>query len=411
MPGGTDFESARSELENEKKCEICNNGIRKSGIKCTNDGCNIILHLKCFEMVAKVFHTRKSDWRCKTCQVVNYNVNKSCGSSEEQIGNDVILLKKDIECLRQENNLLKKIVNELEYTNSLQKELLAKGKTVSTFSSITDKLEIPYSHIAAKTPLTHKKNTQKSAALIIKSNVENINVNTEIKKNFNPAHLNIRINNTKEIKGGLIVNCENTDSLKKLKNAVVNKFGKKFSVDEQKKFNPRLIIYGVDKSLSCDDLLVEDILLHNDNLKDLPDAKNIKIVTKINRKFSQNIVIEVSAAVRNVINSMGYLFVGWQKCTVADHLLVTRCYNCMRYGHLKKDCKKSTPTCPSCGDEHEEKDCRHSEEKKCVNCHDFNFRNKNTENVPVNHTANDYKLCSYYQYQLTLLKNKINYGE
>lgn len=413
MPGGTDCESARSEAElgNDKKCEICNSGIRKGRIKCTNDGCNIVLHSKCFEMVAKVFCLRKSDWRCKTCQEVNSNANKPCSSSEELACNDIILLKKDIECLRQENALLKKFVNELEYTNSLQKELLAKEKTVSTFSSVTDKLEIPYSHIAAKTPPIYNKNINKSAVLVIKSNINNINVNTELKKHFNPAHLNVHINNTKEIKNGLIINCENTDSLEKLKNAVVNKFGNKFSVNEQKKFNPRLIIYGVDKLLSCDDLLVKDILSNNDYLKDLPDTNNIKIVTKIDRKYSQNVIIEVSATIRNAINSKGYLFVGWQKCTVDDHLLVTRCYNCLRYGHLKKDCKKSTPTCPSCGDEHEEKNCTHGEEKRCINCCNFNIRNKNAENVPVDHSANDYKTCSYYQYQLALLKNKINYGE
>ena len=46
----------------------------------------------------------------------------------------------------------------------------------------------------------------------------------------------------------------------------------------------------------------------------------------------------------------------------------TRCYNCQRFGHTARDCKKPS-ACAKCSESHATRDCTHTENiKKCVNC-------------------------------------------
>lgn len=161
-----------------------------------------------------------------------------------------------------------------------------------------------------------------------------------------------------------------------------------------------------------DKQIIDEILMHNDYLRNLGNNDIIKVVKKQSRQYSQNIIIEVSPLVRKAIMLKSFLYFGWQKCKVDDHLIVRRCFLCQRYGHIKKECK-FTATCPKCGENHEEKDCN-CENKKCSNCFSHNIRNtKNriANKFSVDHYAYDKKLCSCYIHQLNVLKNKIDYGE
>ncbi|CAH1104337.1 unnamed protein product [Psylliodes chrysocephalus] len=74
----------------------------------------------------------------------------------------------------------------------------------------------------------------------------NSNVLKDIQKCVIPADLKVCINGTKKTKNGLIINCDNPKSLDKLKTSINNQLGKKYTVSEAKKFNPRLIIKNVD---------------------------------------------------------------------------------------------------------------------------------------------------------------------
>lgn len=242
--------------------------------------------------------------------------------------------------------------------------------------------------------------------LFIKSSDLKINVINEIKNNVNPRELDISVNGAKPIKGGMLVNCEDINSLNKLKSAVINKFGSKFSVSEQKKFNPRLLIKNVNKNMTDNDNIVQEICGNNifENLEQV----DIKIVTKIVRKYSQNLVIEVSPSTRKLIMSKGYLFIGWEKYYVEDYMRVLRCYRCQRYGHMRKDCQTSVPVCcPVCTENHEQKECL-AANKKCNNCVLYNSKNKSE--LPTDHACYD-SCCPVYKYQLDLLKSKTNYGE
>lgn len=228
----------------------------------------------------------------------------------------------------------------------------------------------------------------------------------EIKNNVNPRNLNISVNNTKPIKGGMLINCDDMVSLNKLKSAVTEKFGNKFSVSESRKFNPRLLIKNVNMTITNNENTLSEICGNTifENLEHV----NIKIIANIVQKFTQNIVIEVSPSVRNLIISKGYLFIGWEKYYVEDYVRVLRCYRCQRYGHTKKDCQDSNPVCcPLCTENHELKECV-ATTKKCNNCVLYNKRNKSE--LPTDHACTDVR-CPVYINQLNLLKSRINYGE
>ncbi|KAJ8966649.1 hypothetical protein NQ314_003416 [Rhamnusium bicolor] len=120
----------------------------------------------------------------------------------------------------------------------------------------------------------------------------------ELPSHVNPAKLNIRINNTKAIQVGLLINCENDDSFCNLKGAVANKFGDRFNISEPTKFNPRIIITNVDIKLTfSSEEFIEDIILNNSDLKDC--KQEIKFITKLNRKFTQSTVMQVQLALNN----------------------------------------------------------------------------------------------------------------
>lgn len=399
----------------DQKCEICEGTIKKSTAKsrCCGEKCSVIMHKKCFEKITKIFAINKSNWRCCKCNEASATSTESTSESSVHKFYEV-----KFEGLERENHLLSNLVEELKCSNTLLKEKVkaVTEKPVSFFNSSVNQA-IPQTYSSAVKNANNSVRKQKSSMLIIKSTTQNTNVMEELQSHVNPASLNVRINNTKPIKGGLLINCENSDSLSKLKEAVINKFGDKFVVDEPKKLNPRIIITNVDKKVTTSNKeFIEDIILNNPQIKDTElkaPNQEIKVITRLNRKFSQSIVLEVTPNIRSKVISQGFLYIRWQRCPVEDNYNVVRCYRCSRYGHVQKDCKFSNPTCSTCAGSHETRDCDNLDNKKCINCLNCNERNKrgNSSNLAINHSASDYKLCASYHHQIDILKSKINNGE
>lgn len=408
----------------DQTCYICSNPISYKNAnrinRCANDSCNVVMHIKCFELVAKVFYINKVNWRCRNCadQVLSEEI-LPCADS---VKCDQHMLHKEIGYLKHENTLLNKRISDLEYTVLLQKDKIDSVSAVKTVSiaSYSDKVKGPQniSHVVKTINNANMERDkfytaqQNSAVLFIKSTDPNINVEQELKNKINPANLNICVNKIKPIKSGILVNCVNKNSLDKLTVEIDKQFGGKLNVNAAKKFDPRLIIKGVDKNITSGDFIRNEIIEHNSYFQ-MPNKQiDIKVVVVIKRKFSNDVVIEVSSNLRELIMSHGYLYIGWQKVRVEDHFLIKRCYRCAQFGHLRKDCKNSTPVCSTCSENHETKDCNNSESKRCINCFNYCRRYpKSTGEICVDHTADDKNNCFCYHKQLTVLKNKINYGE
>lgn len=341
----------------------------------------------------------KSTLCCKSC-AISTSESEDCGDT---------LLRHENEHLKREIITLNKLISELENVNKLQcvrlQELEA-AETVSKLSSPPEKQGTLPSYSGA---LKKAINTQNPAVLIIKAldtsaSVSSSDIMKDITKSVNPAHINVCINGTRKIRDGVAVRCDNMTSLNKLKDQLNTKLGPKYAINEPKKFNPRIIIKNVrSEGLATDEDLIENILFLNE--LDNYEHSCCKIITKLKYFNNCNIVLEVDPSLRKLILSKGYLFIGWQKCMVDDHIRILRCFKCSGYGHLENKCLSKTPFCPNCSGEHILKNCD-SEMKKCANCTTHNNRFK--RNLDVNHSAKD-SCCQIFQNYFENLKGKIRY--
>nr|CAH7738523.1 unnamed protein product [Callosobruchus chinensis] len=120
------------------------------------------------------------------------------------------------------------------------------------------------------------------------------------------------------------------------------------------------------------EVFVNNIVLLNDSVSELKSEGDIKFITKLNRLHGIDVVIEVAPYLHKWITQRGFLYVGWKKCYITDHIRVKRCFKCCGLGHLDKDCRAQV-CCPKCSGDHKLKECK-SDCIKCANCINYNNR-------------------------------------
>ncbi|CAH1114630.1 unnamed protein product [Psylliodes chrysocephalus] len=360
--------------------------IKKTCVKCSNNKCSVIIHYKCFETVSKLFFTERKEWKCKSC-IENCSVDQNPSDIISDLKHKVIFNG----YMKRENELLSNLNHELKLNNDLLQE------KVKDLSDKLSSIPISNSVFAAggsgpsfysdmlKKPVANK---MPSSSLLIQTinKGNNSNVLEDIQKCVNPADLKVCINGTKKTKNGLIINCDNQKSLDKLKTSINNQLGKKYTVSEAKKFNPRLIIKNVhiDEDMSYEEIANTIFSL---NQMDAFSSCDLKIVTvlRYSQKTYCDIVLEVSPLLRNHLLQKSFVHIGWKGCPVNDYFRVVRCYKCSGLGHEEKNCEGKR-ICPICADEHSIKDCK-ADRKKCSNC--FIHNSKYKTSLDCNHAAKD----------------------
>lgn len=375
--------------ENEvrkKVCEICKDGIRANcGLRCT--ACNRSIHVKCFEQASKIFNTgSRINWKCATC-----NEEASISHSASV---DVNLLLKEIEFLKRENELLAKLVSEQDYVNHLHKQKIEELSSQSRPAN-----PIPtYSEIVKKTQ-------DNTPILLIKPHAEGVStadIQKDLKKAIRPEDLNVHIRNTREIKnGGVLVRCQDDDSLNKIKSTLAQTLSNKYSFDIGSKFTPRVIIQNVDKEYFDEDVKFKTALIKQNDL-----TCNCEDINVVHKNKNGGIVIAVAASIRNILIQKKTVYIGWARCTITDYFSVIRCFNCSKFGHFKSKCNEQVPTCPKCAEHHEVKNCK-SQVSRCINC--INHNNDNRTNFPIDHSARD-SSCQVYKLKCAIIKTKTDYG-
>lgn len=210
-----------------------------------------------------------------------------------------------------------------------------------------------------------------------------------IQKLISPEEMKLQVRGLRKTRnGGVIISTEKKDDIQKLKETV-QKSTLGLTVDEPQKRRPRIIIIGVPTSLPENEVykcifeqnLTEKIpSLTLDAYLDL-----IKLSHKSGKKGTEscNYIIEVPANIRKALISQDRVFINWSSCPIRDFTLVTRCFNCHKYGHAAKTCKEEKPTCGHCGDlGHKSNECtKNAEPPKCATCLRFK--------KPSNHKTGD----------------------
>lgn len=390
--------------DTDKTCKICFKLLErralKYAIKCKTIKCGVIIHEDCFDSVSKIFCIQKVNWRCKIC--IDATANNGNGLDSE-----IKILKKENECLSREKELLNKLLEDKDYTLNLQKIMIddISNKTVST-SLLPNNLEKPQYSSYSDIVKTKQAKNDISPVLLIKTNdnsITNEMVEKEVKSKVTPGSINVNIKNTRLIRDGMLISCENQESLKILKENLHSKIGSKFQISEPDKINPRFLIRNVNKDCVEDSKKLIEKIIADNNLHAQP--RDFKYVTKFAYKSVFNVVLEVIPELFKQIIRNEFLYIGWTKCFVQEHFSLPRCYKCCKFGHYMDKCRSSSLVCPICSEAHEKKDCK-SSIKSCKNC--INFNTKYKTNMPTDHTASDVN-CGCFKNKIEELKLKIKY--
>lgn len=395
----------------DKRCKICGKFAAQTDIKCCNELCDTVVHTKCFDLISRVVDVDKNNFKCKLC------------CSKQSNGDvEVRILRKEIECLIREKEIINKYVSELEFNNELLKAEFVKKQSSSVQKPVTKQSfsEVIKNKSGSSGTISNVFRENETIAantsvrnvpasnhvLLVKSNTENKENNSvveDIKAKFRPAGYGIDISRTKKIKNGMLINCFDSNSLKILKTRLSEELGQQFNVYEPKKINPRIILYSVEENPKNDPDFLRNLV--EDNQMDI-NSGDMRIVSIVKYRNVFNVIIEINAnTFKNILNR-GFLIISWKKCFVKECFSLPRCYKCCKIGHLKKDCRNTTLICPKCSGNHEMKECK-SEVICCNNCKELNTRIKNK--VSTDHTVND-PCCRYYLDKLEHLKDRINYG-
>jgi len=109
----------------------------------------------------------------------------------------------------------------------------------------------------------------------------------------------------------------------------------------------RLLVVVYDLPADKPDEEVLDTIT-SQNFSDLPENNTVRkelspvhtFSTTRTAKGKRHWVCEVSPALRKVLMDRRRLYVDFSSCRVDDHLGVTRCYRCQRFGPTAKRCRQ-----------------------------------------------------------------------
>ncbi|XP_030759177.1 uncharacterized protein LOC115884666 [Sitophilus oryzae] len=413
-----DIGRERAMADDVHVCVRCSDNfiVNQKFLKC--NGCSGVFHYHCTGLKdAQCKFIGESDsvmWFCDQCCELNPGYPaQGLHNNTSDITNlkcEISVLRKEVDCLNREKCLLNKLLTEMECSTKLLKSRLeeCEQKIINDKNAIDSNINNNTSikkGISYSSALTSKVNNE-SAVLLIKSSNNALN-SDEVLKNVtgsvNPADLKVCINNTKKIKNGMAIMCQDSGGLHTLRDELQAKLGSRYVFSESKKFNPRMLIKNVRVQEPCDETNIVDSIYMLNDLSAF-DKSDFKLVTRLKNVNNSDLLVEVSPLLRKFLLSRGFLWVSWKKSAVVDHLHILRCYNCCQFGHTSKNCK-NTLVCWRCSASHQGKDCQCKEEK-CVNCHNHNLKYKTS--WPVNHSVKSSDCHTYNDYVL-FLKSRIIY--
>lgn len=171
----------------------------------------------------------------------------------------------------------------------------------------------------------------------------------------------------------IVVGCKTQEERKKLRERLENA-GQNLIVEEIKNKRPLLVLKGVTKMHSDEDVLHA---LKNQN-RTVFDGLNgedaiaeIKYKKKNRNPHIHDIVLNVSPTIWQRALAKKKVKIDLQQVDVKDQTPLVQCTRCLGYGHSKRFCKDMTDLCSHCGEPHLSVDCpdkKLGQSPTCINC-------------------------------------------
>ncbi|XP_023235514.1 uncharacterized protein LOC111634912 [Centruroides sculpturatus] len=235
----------------------------------------------------------------------------------------------------------------------------------------------------------------------------------EVKRRFftsmDPRNDKIRIVGVRKLRtNGLMVNlAADKDRDKILNLKVLDDAGLDVQVPIRKK--PRMILLGVPKEITAEDLIQVIYSLNSDYLfNDKTDYEEFKLQFKLlyqtgrRREFLTNWVVEVAPSLRYKLLEINRLFIEYRSCYIKDYYEIPKCFKCQLFGHVAKFCRNDKDVCFKCGVVgHRSRDCTKQIQKICIPCRQMK---KSCSHIS---RSGD---CFSYQIAISRYKQLIDYG-
>lgn len=265
---------------------------------------------------------------------------------------------------------------------------------------------------------TTSQNNSKKVNLYVKSESENDQVAKdskaifkELNEKIKPHQEKISVSNMKIVKNNLIkITTESKQDADRLKNVIKQRIPL-VKVESEKKFDPRIIVFGVDENTDNRTLL-EQIYYHNALVNSSTTwdtfTKNCKVIkrTKATNLKLQNVILEIHPMLRTqfFIEGKQKIRINWKTLNWNDSYFVLRCSKCLRTGHHHTKCQH-VQTCSKCGKEHNSEVCP---EFKSPRCHLCSLFSKHPQQIQHNLADKD---CSVHINALKRISQRVNYDE
>lgn len=184
-----------------------------------------------------------------------------------------------------------------------------------------------------------------------------------------PAEQGIKIARVSNIRNGGVAMEVRRDQARD----VISRVGGTLQSREPVKRLPKFKIFDIPNGKS-DENTIAEIKAQNFPEMDKEDfVRQFRLIHKVGPRNQPTChwVVEVSTNLRKGLLELGgRLYLGWSSCKYLEHVIITRCFKCQKFGHLAKECKARSDTCGHCAKEgHSFKDCPDSRwEAKCSNC-------------------------------------------
>lgn len=198
-----------------------------------------------------------------------------------------------------------------------------------------------------------------------KSKQESVKTREAIRKNLNPATLEVGITQVKDTKeGGILIKCKSKEEVEKIKIAAEKKLKRNYHIKTPQQKNPQIKILDIEDEISKEELK-DSIIKQNGFFKRDDAFMEVKVIKKMKTRYMG--IIECDPFSFQQAITQGKLSIGWAICRIFEYVPVFRCFKCGDFDHKASDCERDEK-CLKCGvSDHDTENCK-SESFKCANC-------------------------------------------